>query len=126
MNEKQRERAFPIHVDLGKKMNETQPAMPMDAVKGTPEKKKYYPTVYISDIPGLEDLPEEGCILVDYKRRSITINKRDGEATCSVELELRTICMPDDYDGSEDLSDIVDDLMSKSVGKSDEDEDEKD
>jgi hypothetical protein len=124
MTEKQREREFPIHVELGKKIN-NDGIMPAQAgPNGGSSKKKFYPTVYISDVAGLEDLPEKGCILVDYKRRSLTINQRDGKTTCSVELELRTICMPDDYDGSNDLSDIVDDLASKSVGKSDEDESE--
>lgn len=120
MNESQREKAFPIHVELGKKSDMNSPvAPPMDK-----SDRKYYPTVYISDVRGLEKLPEKGCILVDYRRRSLTINQRDGESTCSVELELRTICMPEEYDDNDDMSDIVDDLMSKASKKEDEDEDE--
>jgi|DEB19_MinimDraft_2_1074335.scaffolds.fasta_scaffold00282_4 hypothetical protein len=124
MTEQQREKAFPIHVELGRRANEGAIPEMSDGMANKSKNKKYYPTVYISDIAGLENLPEEGCILVDYKRRSLTINQRDDKTTCSVELELRTICMPDDYDGSDDLSDIVDDLASKSARKKDSDEED--
>lgn len=121
MTESQREKAFPIHIELGKNLDDT---VPQAVVETKPEKKKYYPTVYIDNIPGLEKLPEEGCILIDYKRRSMTINKRKGKKpTCSVELEIHTICMPEDYEETDDAESIVDELVKKAYSEDEEEED---
>lgn len=111
MTEHEREKAFPIHVELGKRVTET--AMP-ETVSNV-SSKKYYPTLFINEIDGLEGLPKEGCILLDYKLRSKTVRQSEGKTTCSVELECRTICMPDDYEG--DMEDIVESMVKKAYAK---------
>lgn len=121
MTESQREKAFPIHIELGKS-TDMPTAVPAPVDEKKPE--KYYPTLYIDNIAGLEQLPEEGCILIDYKRRSLTVNKRKGKKpTCSVELEIHTICMPKDYEDTNDAEDIVDELVKKAYSEDEEDED---
>ena len=121
MTEHEREKEFPIHVELGKKFNDSLPGMLMKN-----SKKEHYPTLYIGDVEGLENLPEEGCILVDFKRRSLSIHKREGKnPTCSVELEIRTICMPEEYE--ENAEDLVDELVKKAYKHdAEEEEDEED
>jgi hypothetical protein len=126
MTESEREKEFPIHIELGKtaEINELTPAFKSGS-KG--KKNKYYPTLYISDIEGLEGIPEEGCVLIDFKRRSINVRTtQDGKTTTSVELEVRTICMPDDYESEGDMDDVVDKMMKKSNSKKSEEDDEDD
>ena len=110
MTEEQREEAFPIHIELGRKMPKIEEVMEARNDSG-----KIYPTLYLSNVKGLEDLPEEGCMLVDFKRGSMTVHRnKDGKTTCSVEIECRTICLQDE-DGDED--DIVDYLFKKQAKK---------
>ena len=126
MTESQREKEFPVHIELGKtaEFGETAPAIKPES-KG--KKKKYYPSLYISDVEGLEGIPEEGCVLIDFKRRSINVRTdQNGKTTTSVELEVRTICMPDDYESEGDMDDVVDKLMKKSNSKKSEEDDEDD
>ena len=110
---------FPNEIDLGKKssMSGMEPASPSKPDKN----KKYYPTLYLSDIPGLEDLPECGEALICFNRRGLTIRKpasgesKDG-AKCSVstELEICKICLPEpEGDESDDKGDMIDELAEK-------------
>lgn len=122
MNESQREKAFPIHIELGKRPNSTSPIQVRDEM---PSPKKYYPTLFISDVEGLEQLPEKGCILIDYKRRSLSIREEGGKTSASVELEIRTMCLPEEY-GEEDAEDVVETLAKKAFKKDEDDEDEYD
>lgn len=128
MTESQREKEFPVHIELGKTpeitLSEPVPASKSES-KG--KIKKYYPSLYISDVEGLEDIPEEGCVLIDFKRRSINVNtNQNGKTTTSVELEIHTICMPDDYESEGDMGDVVDKLIKKSNSKKSEEDDEDD
>ncbi len=71
LSDKEREQAFPVHIELGTKGSDyPMPASP-SGKKGKP--KMHYPTVYIDSVPGLENLPEEGCMLVDYRRTRLTL-----------------------------------------------------
>jgi hypothetical protein len=126
MTESQREKEFPVHIELGKtsEFGELAPNIKSES-KG--KKKKYYPSLYISDVEGLEGIPEEGCVLIDFKRRSINVRTtQDGKTTTSVELEVRTICMPDDYESEGDMDDVVDKLIKKSNSKKSDEDDEDD
>jgi len=114
MTEQERYDEFPVHIEVGKKMSKVLPKMTsLDEVKKGKE-KTFYPTLYISDIKGLEKLPKEGCVLVDYVRKSMHIHEVDGEdPTCSVELEIRTICLPEEHEETNSAEDLVDDLAHK-------------
>lgn len=91
----EREEAFPTHIDLGK------------SGKG----KVTYPTVFIEDVPGLEQLPEKGCALLEYVRHD------DGS------IELRRFCLAENSDESDEYS--TNDLsaaMDKGVEEPEEDD----
>ena len=52
--------------------------------------EKYYPSLYISDIPsGDLDLPDAGAMTIRYRMRSETENKKSDK--CSYELEVLSI-----------------------------------
>ncbi len=84
----EREEAFPIHIELGK----------------TGKGKVTYPVVFI-DAPGLEQLPEKGCALVEYVRHE------DGS------IEMRRFCLAENSDEGEystnDLSAAMDDGLNE-------------
>lgn len=121
MNESQREKAFPIHIELGRTMGVPVP----DEATSKPSKEKFYPTIFVSDVEGLEQLPKEGCILIDYKRRSLSVREENGKVTASVELEIRTMCLPEEY-GEEDADEVVESLTKKAFSKKDDDDDDED
>jgi hypothetical protein len=113
MTSHEREAEFPVHIEVGKSMDKALPKIMGEHNKKV-KNKKYYPTLYISDIKGLEKLPKEGCILVDYVRKSMHIHEIDGEdPTCSVELEIHTVCLPEEQEDHNSAEDLVDDLAKK-------------
>jgi hypothetical protein len=86
-------------------------------------------------MPGLEQLPKEGCMLVEFRRKRLSIEEgADGEETAGVTLELRSICLPedggamdgeDDGEGSSDMETAMRNAMKKSTSENeDEDDDE--
>ena len=127
MTEEQREKAFPIHIELGREMSNVDMFSP-SKTKAKGKKKMVYPSLFISDIEGLEEIPDEGCMLVHFKRRGMSINKDDkNKTTASVELQIKTICLQDEED--EDTDDMIDKMFKKSqkhVGYRDEDEETED
>jgi hypothetical protein len=126
MTESEREKKFPIHIELGKTAEIGELAMNTKS-ESKGKTKKYYPSFYISDVEGLEGIPEEGCVLIDFKRRSINVRTdQNGKTTTSVELEIHTICMPDDYESEGDMGDVVDKMIKKSNSKKSEEDDEDD
>lgn len=101
---------FPIHIDLGK-MPEDGPESPeiaSDSGKKT-KRKPYYPTLYISGIEGLGDLPKDGCALIEFHRNRVAIETpEDGKDGGSVELQIKTICLMEPKEGEgEDLKDML-------------------
>lgn len=83
---KEREEAFSIHIDLGK----------------TAKGKVTYPLAFIESVPGLDQMPEKGCALVEYVRHE------DGS------FELRRFCLAENSDeggeyGEEDLGSALGD-----------------
>ena len=126
LSEKEREAEFPVHIELGTEPGKGNSPMAM------PEnpKKKYYPTLYISGVKGLDQIPEEGCALIDFKRRSITVSDREGEKSGSVELEICTLCLQPEDEKSEDggehdaMNDMVDSLAQKAGVNTEEDDEE--
>ena len=98
LSESQREKAFPVHIDLGKKMSEGQMgAIASNSSRSDSKSKLYYPTLYIEGVKGLEQLPEEGCILVEFKRTRLSIEDRDGKPTTGATLEIHSLCLPEDF-----------------------------
>jgi len=113
MTSHERESEFQVHIEVGKSMDKALPNLMGEHNKKV-KNKKFYPTLYISDIKGLEKLPKEGCILVDYVRKSMHIHEIDGEdPTCSVELEIHTVCLPEKQEDHNSAEDLVDDLAKK-------------
>lgn len=127
MSESEREKAFPIHIDLGRKESGmAMPAMPAGAKKG--KARTYYPTVYIDAIPGLEQLPKEGCMLVEFRRKRLSIEEgADGEDTAGVTLEIRALCLPEEMaeEAMDDLASALDRVANGTKDETDyEDEEE--
>lgn len=117
LSAKEREQAFPIHIELGKGPGEGLDIPPEPAPRGTKKGKprKYYPTVYIDNMPGLEALPKEGCMLVDFKRVRMNIDTpTDGEPTTGVTLELRRLCLPEEAD---DAGEYAPDDLESALGR---------
>lgn len=98
MTEKERESEFPVHIDLGKKEDNSgvfSPASLAPAGKHTP--KVYYPMLYIDGVDGLDQLPKEGCILIKYRRKKLSLDEgSDGEDKTGAMLEIRALCLPAD------------------------------
>jgi len=114
MTDAQRSAAFPVHIELGKK--ETNLPVSPSGKKGKP--KMYYPTTYIENVPGLENLPEEGCMLVHYRRTRLTIETpEDGKDSAGATLELRRLCLEKDMGAEYDGEDEPKDLASAMDGK---------
>jgi hypothetical protein len=123
LSESQREQAFPVHIDLGKKMPEGVPiALERDSKGKKPKSKLYYPTLYVEGVKGLEQLPEEGCILVEFRRKRLSIEERDGEKTSGVELEIHSLCLPEDL--PEIAADDLESVMKKAMDRDEEEDDE--
>jgi hypothetical protein len=95
----------------------------------TPTKTKtYYPTLYISGVDGLGDLPKEGYALIYFRRKSLSITegKDCGTIPCgpmdsdspggdkttySADLEIQELCLPDEE--SDDGGDAIDAMAEK-------------
>lgn len=120
LNKKQREAAFPIHIELGRKEGSSDMPSPAGSKKGKP--RTYYPTVYIDAIPGLEYLPKEGCMLVEFRRKRLSLDETtDGEETMGATLEIRAICLPEKDEGADTLEDAFKKLSKGEVADDDSD-----
>lgn len=101
---------FPIHIDLGK-MPDDGPGSPEVASDGGKKEKRkpYYPTLYISGIEGLGDLPKDGCALIEFHRNRLSVDTpEDGKDAGSVELQIKTICLMEPKEGEgEDLKSML-------------------
>lgn len=103
-------------IDLGRKEPDYSSLSPV-----TPEKPKkmrtYYPTLYIEGVPGLEALPKEGCMMVKFSRKRLSLEEdREGEEKTGATLEIRSICLPEG-DGE-----TLEDAFSKMAHDDDEEE----
>ena len=124
MNESERESAFPVHINLGKKYPTTNPSPVAEA---TPQKPTTsYPTLYLSDIKGLDKIPPKGCMLVDYEVVGFHKSKN---GPGSVEIECKTICLQHDESAEDEESehdhagDMIDEMARKAgILKEDEEE----
>jgi hypothetical protein len=120
--------AFPKEIELGRDVPDYgATAIQAPANKAhEKEKKKDYPTLYIRDVPGLEDIPKEGYALIYFRRRSVTVGEDSaGEDQASADLEVQEICLPPTSKSEEDadLSDAMQSLLSERNKASDEGDD---
>lgn len=97
---------FKVEIDLGRKEHPVELAT--NTPRGTNEKpRKFYPTLYIDAIPGLEKLPKEGCVMIKYRRTRMNIETTDnGEDKAGVTLEIQRICIPEDMEEGKTLEDV--------------------
>jgi len=72
-------------INLGKSPSETEVMPP-----GKKDGEKYFPTLRISDVEGLADLPE-GEFTFTAKGKMISYSEDLKRGTCSVELEVHSI-----------------------------------
>lgn len=109
---------FPNEIDLGREIKDA----PMPATTdGKPSGKKAksrvsYPTVYLSGVEGLRDLPKDGWALINFHRNRVGIVDREGGDNGPLggngdeaEIEIRKLCLPEaggsgDDDGEDTAS----------------------
>lgn len=107
----EREASFPVHVELGKEVDDysSPVANPEKADKKSKSKKKtVYPILYL-DAADPSKFPKSGCALIEFKRVGAHSTERDGqEPTSSVELEIHTICLPSAGQSDDNEGDISD------------------
>ncbi len=117
---------FPNHIDLGKTPDETD--MPVAPLGKNKAPKKYYPTLYLRDIAGLENLPKDGWALIHFHRSDLSLRTpADGEDGASAELQVKELCLPDEQDAGEDIgSAIAKALKGNGVDAGQEETDEED
>ena len=114
-----------MNLDLGKSPNLTK-EVAAPSKKG--KKEVYYPSIHLSDIEGLESLPEgefefEGVGRVISK----TISERGGKKTCSCEIEIKSIECEDCKEADPSIEDAFDKVAAKKApkpAKEEEDEEE--
>ena len=85
------------------------------------ETRKSYPTLYLSDIGGLEDIPDGGEMKITFKRKSRSVrteseNGGDEEVHTSVELEIQSITFDDTQgDAPSDTEPSLEELFDQST-----------
>ncbi len=96
---------FPVHIDLGKEPQNS----PMEAASSDrPSPKKYYPSLYLSDIPGISSLPRKGWALIEFEAPRVNLEISEDGNRASADLKIKTICLPDSSDDDgEDMATIL-------------------
>ena len=100
---------YPNEIDLGREIE----AAPMPAATSDKPGKKAksrmsYPTVYLSGIEGLRDLPKDGVALIYFHRNRIGMVDRDTNDPHApangdeAEIEIRKLCLPEAGGGDDD------------------------
>lgn len=94
-------------------------AKPMEATiapKPSDAKKKYYPSVYVSNCDKL-DVEQGDEVLIKGKVTSCTMTNRNGVETCSCEIECTGLQVTDDVDepNGEGLDGALDKISKKKM-----------
>lgn len=113
-------------IKLGREMSDMAVSAP------TPEDvaREVFPTIYLSDIPGIDKFPEEGEMTVKFRLlRSTSTVSADGKKSTSVDLELKCICEIESEEKMEHgkkmkTEDILDELLKKVSEESEDEGDE--
>lgn len=108
-----------MKIDLGKKIDG--PCCPVPSGSNN----TYYPSLYLEGTGSLKDIPESGTLTIRFKRVSQTERERNGDKSCSVELEVREIIGADAGDAETEKSgeDALDELAKALKDGDYEDED---
>lgn len=61
------------------------------AVEAPKDPEVHYPTLYLSDVEGLGDLPEEGTAMIKFKRKNLTVTDREGKKSVSADIEIQSL-----------------------------------
>lgn len=99
---------FPHEIDLGRE--EPDYGAPKPVETESPRKaRKFYPTLYIDAIEGMPALPKEGCMMVKFRRKRMSVEENmDGKETAGMTLEIRKLCLPEDMaEEGEDMQDAM-------------------
>lgn len=112
---------YPVEISLGKPVKELMPALKGD--KGPTTKQKIvYPCLYLSEIPGLESIPDEGHALIYFRKKRVTedMESEGKEPEISVDLEIQEMHLPEQSEMEE--NDSMEKEMRSMLEKRDEDE----
>lgn len=110
-------------IDLGNK-----PGKEMSKEAAMAPREVYYPTLHLSNVDGLDELPEgEFTFTAKGKVTSYTERVTDGKKSCSCELEVHNIKpstkkMKKEKDADERLDDSFDKIAKKKAKAYEEDE----
>lgn len=73
----------------------------------------YAPTIYLDEIPGIEDFPEQGTMVVKFKRTSLSVRTDDRGTRVSMSLEIPCICEIMPEKGLKELEEKAEDALDK-------------
>lgn len=94
---------FPVNIDLGRKETDMGGPLSPETVKGKKSKPRiFYPTLYIDGVEGMPSLPKEGCMMIKFRRKRMSVEENmDGKETGGVTLEIQSLCLPEDMGGDD-------------------------
>ena len=94
INDSQEENAeYPVVISLGKPVEEY-PVSPSNGKTGPTKKKTIvYPCLYLSEIEGLDQIPNEGMALVYFRKKRVTedMHTEGKEPEISIDLEIQEL-----------------------------------
>lgn len=114
MSDKKYDEMFPVKIDLGREEKPYDyPMSTSDSEKKKkPKKITIYPTLYISNVKGLESLPGKGCLLIKYEVEDIGARKDryTGDFKGNVSLQVKCLCLPEKEESADSL---IEEMFSK-------------
>jgi hypothetical protein len=107
---------FPHQIDLGRDEPDYGPAAIPAETESPRKTRKFYPTLYIDAIEGMPALPKEGCMMVKFRRKRMSVEENmDGKETSGMTLEIRKLCLPEDM--AEEGDDMQDAMKKFAAGE---------
>ena len=90
----------------------------------------YAPMIYLEDVPGIEDFPEQGTMVVKFKRTSLSVRTDDRGTRVSMTLEIPYISevMPEKgpKESEDKAEDVLDQLLAEATKENTSKENESD
>ena len=90
----------------------------------------YAPMIYLEEVPGIEDFPEQGTMVVKFKRTSLSVRTDDRGNRVSMTLEITYISevMPEKgpKESEDKAEDVLDQLLAEATKENTSKENESD